>query len=1597
MNGAPRTAGPGARPYDDSRPNEIRVPGALATTVHGINVVQSMLRHVLKAKCRLGSFARSFVAQQLKPQQRRGTACSDLFPMPLPYPEVLVKQRCKMSDSQDARKKSVDCIVIVLNYLHLGRPHFFDKGVLDSGRLSKRQWEAVQHFGQLTEAWLEHEPVTPEVMGRTAAKVESLEAVLQSLEEQVSSLAKSGDGYFSTATPVRSQFEESLELKPSKLGSMSTGSMSTFKPVDSSRLSFVGTPSFDPSPYLDPLSQRIFNDPMGMRQDPGACTIKPPLLRVHCSRNEKIKLFDLLDQSDRLRFHTAKEVCPAYGSGLFSVTKNLTKDRLILDSRGANILEQPPGRWIKSLASAESVTRIMLEPHQNLLASGNDLTDFYYLFKATKSRSRRNVLVGGVHPKEVQHLRALRPEHLDEKVIFGALGSLAMGDTQAVELAQSCHLGLALQHDIVTSDNLTTMRKPPPRTQTTVGLVIDDFVTLSKVHCSSSGPSEGADLAERMQDIYEDVKLIPNRKKGFRDEAQSNFWGLDLDGKRGIVRGSLKRAIPLAGLILKIVQIGAVSTDLLQITAGSLISLLLFRRRILALLDSLFEATKGRGARDIFELNGRAKSDLLILTALLPLAATNLRAQPAQVFGASDASNWGEAGVIAKIPREIGKELTRHSLRKSVWTRLLKPGAAWLRAHDFLPADEELPDAEEQIQTNPLWTLLACALEYKVLFAKEKSGARHINVGELRAALKTEKTLSLRRRSTRQLLGLDSQVVLGTLTKGRSSSAALNAELVRSLPWMLALDSYSEGFYFHTSMNRADQPTRGKEIEPPDQALPDWWEDLAAGRFKKFDEWLFEHGLDAETVSELPPLTELCGDVSPQGTLPYFLQSSAESANETVEQAAGEALVDADLGTLPSSSTSARPPKRTAIHGRDQGRLKQVAASCQERPASLDDDELRGGGALPGSTSTAQPPKRTAVFGRVTPPPTPAGKARSLAPVLSAEAKAELGRFRPRQVVKTPGLQWPPERAGFLDLFSGERGVAKSLAEECCTWSLCFDLADGPDQDLDDPALRKRLEDLIKLGCFIGMGGGPVCASFSFAVRPPVRSREEPYGKASASLKMQEKTRRGNDMAIWFFSLMNLSLELGLKVWIENPASSWMFRLPEWTALLEKWKVVVPWSVDYCRFGTPWRKRTKFFSNTAVGGFKTHCTGGHEHQLLKGRSRKHKCSWTRVAQAYPKGVARTMSLALAMSCHLIPMQRHFDPAGVAKCGSGRIGEASNPGPRRPRQQQRLGVLEEVPLVEAKTRALQDKIWGGFVNWLKDTLSPPAVRSAMSHPVLLVQFAKDYGNYLYATGKSLYVYRHLVVFMQQNFVTIKPYMGLCWTMISRWEMMEPTVHRVPLPAVLFRAMLSICIGWGWKRFASILILGFLGIARPGEPLAAKRREQVLPSDMMSEGPDVVYLKILKPKTRFRGRGLTQHISVHEPVYIAFLESVYRASQPDERLYDCSAGSFRRRWDAILDALLVPRSANLTPGGIRGGGCVYAFQQGTELTKLLWRMRIKHLQTLESYLQEVAASTIVSELPKHSRERIRCAAALTSVLLAAQSPTQSLVDPKQLELD
>ena len=181
---------------DTSQSVPIQLPGARASTFTGASTFHSMMRSLFSCRCRLGAFAKSFAAQRFG-EPIGSTAEADLFPMPLPYPEVFQQRRSSVAEDV-ALKKFVVMAVIVLNYLHLNRPRSITSVLEPRQKLSKRQWEGVRRLESYARAWIEVSPIGPEEMGRTAAKVESLEEVISQLETEAATISES-NSYFGQA------------------------------------------------------------------------------------------------------------------------------------------------------------------------------------------------------------------------------------------------------------------------------------------------------------------------------------------------------------------------------------------------------------------------------------------------------------------------------------------------------------------------------------------------------------------------------------------------------------------------------------------------------------------------------------------------------------------------------------------------------------------------------------------------------------------------------------------------------------------------------------------------------------------------------------------------------------------------------------------------------------------------------------------------------------------------------------------------------------------------------------------------------------------------------------------------------------------------------------------------------------------------------------------------------------------------------------------------------------------------------------------------------------------------------------------------------
>ena len=115
-------------------------------------------------------------------------------------------------------------------------------------------------------------------------------------------------------------------------------------------------------------------------------------------------------------------------------------------------------------------------------------------------------------------------------------------------------------------------------------------------------------------------------------------------------------------------------------------------------------------------------------------------------------------------------------------------------------------------------------------------------------------------------------------------------------------------------------------------------------------------------------------------------------------------------------------------------------------------------------------------------------------------------------------------------------------------------------------------------------------------------------------------------LANWMAIVYRRCVARSIAVWVENPDSSWLWRLRSWKCIIaNRADIFGEWRVDYGRFGPRWRKRTRFATNTSLQGDVRFCTGLHDHWKLRGMYGS--SSRTRLAEPYPYPLCCTLAAA----------------------------------------------------------------------------------------------------------------------------------------------------------------------------------------------------------------------------------------------------------------------------------------------------------------------------------------------------------------------------------
>ena len=428
----------------DSRSPEspVRVPGQDAPAIDIPKLMNSLPRLLLKCRGEVATFLHSMLSRD--PHLRsEDTPPGSTWPMPLPYPEAF---RSGNGDLGLWRKRRTCVQIAVLDWLALGRPRVAPCSIGLGKKLSCRQWKVVRTLEFLVEDSNSVEKVDAQGMGRTAAKAESQHFEIGALHRALATLQKSQSAYCGKRRcQRRGEMDDDGLLRSATFGEhvgyTKAPNTVVAKALIADRLPFGDAPRFDPTAYLDCRSAAMYNEPQNFHKEEFC---EPPAVSKRASVSEKLKLYRKMAACKRLGFLSPREVEEQFSSGLFSVVKNLQKDRLIMDSRPANVREIPSSRWTGCMASAAALTMFEIRDGECLRCSGQDVSDYFYQFVVSTARLQRNVLQGRLTEDELVEIFQRRDPAFRGGGFVG-LNTMAMGDLRACEFAQGSHMSVLLE------------------------------------------------------------------------------------------------------------------------------------------------------------------------------------------------------------------------------------------------------------------------------------------------------------------------------------------------------------------------------------------------------------------------------------------------------------------------------------------------------------------------------------------------------------------------------------------------------------------------------------------------------------------------------------------------------------------------------------------------------------------------------------------------------------------------------------------------------------------------------------------------------------------------------------------------------------------------------------------------------------------------------------------------------------------------------------------------------------------------------------------------------------------------------------------------
>eukprot|EP00971_Amphidinium_carterae_P350476 6491567-Amphidinium_carterae.2 len=535
---------------------------------------------------------------------------------------------------------------------------------------------------------------------------------------------------------------------------------------------------------------------------------------------------------------------PALAAGAFPVRKDEEKDRLIADRRPMNSLETMI--CDPELPYVPSMTSMYVSPDHVLRVHARDLKDFYFQLGVPQvrwplqqigprvpldwfDRLEDESLDGQISSHwcwSDLHSRDLAPRLERRPVVQPCITAVMMGDLNGVSIAQHAHVNLLLEGGLLPSELRLKKNSMAWGRNTMIDVYIDDLCCVAarlRSEVAQRGwDDDHMDAADR---LYSEKRVQQSSHKAVKGVVNgAKVWGAEIRGDEATVGAPHARRVGLLALGLLWLTTPA-TRGVAESIVGCLTGSFLFRRCLLCCFGQIYRELRSMRVRTPTPLSPQSANEICAASVLQLVALSELRWPIMQGAGASDASTVAGGAVWVDLPSELVSQLFAFVEHHGDYP-LLDEGCALPSRRAREQSQSGLKDFREragQILGRAPW---------RVLFFFQFRTSDHINVLELRALIRLVfRISSWKIRKARILVGLDSKVVIGAASKGRSSSFALNYHLRRLAAVCLTFELQLLLFWLPTWGNPADAPSRYESLDSWRQKLPtqvlDWGEVLA--------------------------------------------------------------------------------------------------------------------------------------------------------------------------------------------------------------------------------------------------------------------------------------------------------------------------------------------------------------------------------------------------------------------------------------------------------------------------------------------------------------------------------------------------------------------------------------------------------------------------------------------------------------------------------------------------------------------------------------------------------------------------------------------------